>query len=126
MKPLAREWIQKAQADLFTARREAGVKENPNFDAVCFHAQQAVERAPKAMFVQFSSTPPKTRELVFLIDLLQKTHLSLAAFRDACARLTEYAVEFRCPGEIATESDARQASQLAESALNEILKLLRP
>lgn len=44
MKELVAEWIKKAEADAGTARREAAVKEAPNWDAVCFHAQQAVEK----------------------------------------------------------------------------------
>ena len=41
MTELVRGWVQKAEADIRTAEREAHVAEEPNWDAVCFHAQQA-------------------------------------------------------------------------------------
>ncbi len=49
MNPLTVEWINKAEADLLTARREYRARKKPNFDAVCFHAQQAVEKYLKAV-----------------------------------------------------------------------------
>ncbi|PKO09515.1 MAG: hypothetical protein CVU40_09435 [Chloroflexi bacterium HGW-Chloroflexi-2] len=42
MNPLTIEWVNKAEADLLTARREFRTRKSPNYDAVCFHAQQAV------------------------------------------------------------------------------------
>jgi len=40
MKPLTHEWIAKAEGDYRTAGREWRVRRDPNYDAVCFHAQQ--------------------------------------------------------------------------------------
>ena len=60
MRALAAEWIRKAEADAGTARREAAVKENPNWDAVCFHAQQAVEKYIKALLQQSEITFTET------------------------------------------------------------------
>jgi HEPN domain-containing protein len=48
MTPLTREWIDKAEGDFATARREIRVRQAPNYDAVCFHAQQCVEKYLKA------------------------------------------------------------------------------
>jgi HEPN domain-containing protein len=48
MKPLTREWIDKAEGDFATARREIRIRKAPNYDAVCFHAQQCVEKYLKA------------------------------------------------------------------------------
>jgi HEPN domain-containing protein len=44
MTPLAAEWVSKAEGDYATARRELRARNKPNFDAVCFHAQQCVEK----------------------------------------------------------------------------------
>jgi HEPN domain-containing protein len=44
MNPLTVEWIEKASADLATAGREMRARRDPNYDAVCFHAQQCVEK----------------------------------------------------------------------------------
>lgn len=43
MNPLTREWVEKAEGDFLTAAREYRVRKAPNYDAVCFHAQQAAK-----------------------------------------------------------------------------------
>jgi hypothetical protein len=48
MNETAREWITKADGDFRTAGREILVEEGPNFDAVCYHAQQCIEKLMKA------------------------------------------------------------------------------
>ncbi len=48
MKPETVEWVAKADADLDTANREVVVTYSPNYDAVCFHAQQCAEKYLKA------------------------------------------------------------------------------
>jgi len=52
MKPETREWINKAEGDLGTARREMKVTLEPNFDAACFHAQQCAEKYLKARLIE--------------------------------------------------------------------------
>ena len=44
MNATVKEWVDKAEKDFATARRELKVQEDPNFDAVCFHAQQSIEK----------------------------------------------------------------------------------
>ena len=48
MNPLAKEWLAKGLAGLASAKREMRVRKKPNYDAVCFHSQQAVEKLLKA------------------------------------------------------------------------------
>ena len=50
MNPLTVEWIEKASADLATAGREMRARRDPNYDAVCFHAQQCVEKLGSSLF----------------------------------------------------------------------------
>ena len=78
MKPLAEEWLSKADEDFRVAERELNA-EPPVFSAVCFHAQQAVEKAMKALLVDFGAAFPRTHDLKFLLDLI-KTKTS--AFND--------------------------------------------
>jgi HEPN domain-containing protein len=58
MQPITLEWIAKAEADFATAQRELGVTDRPNYDGVCFHAQQCVEKDLKA-FLQESNIVQK-------------------------------------------------------------------
>ena len=48
MNEVAQEWINKAEGDYLTATREADASP-PNYDAVCFHAQQCIEKLLKAL-----------------------------------------------------------------------------
>jgi len=54
MKPETKEWVAKADADLVTAKREAAAVESPNYDAVCFHAQQCAEKYLKAVLAEMN------------------------------------------------------------------------
>jgi len=47
MKPLTREWVEKAEEDFRVARREQGAKPAA-YNAVCFHAQQCEEPTTSA------------------------------------------------------------------------------
>lgn len=49
MQPLTIEWIRKADGDMATAKRELRARSTPNYDAVCFHAQQCAEKHLKAL-----------------------------------------------------------------------------
>lgn len=48
MNPLTLEWIAKAEGDYVTMQREFEAQNNPNYDGVCFHAQQCAEKYFKA------------------------------------------------------------------------------
>jgi HEPN domain-containing protein len=63
MKPLTHEWGQKAEGDYIAAEtlRQA---ENPVYDAICFHAQQCVEKYLKAWLVQQEIDFPRTHDSV--------------------------------------------------------------
>ena len=56
MNPLTTEWVDKAEGDYHTARREYRVRKTPNYDAVCFRAQQTAEKYLKA-FLQEQGKP---------------------------------------------------------------------
>ena len=44
MKPITGEWVEKAEADVRSARRELRVRDHPNYDLVCFLSQQCAEK----------------------------------------------------------------------------------
>lgn len=69
MKPLTREWVEKAENDWSSLNREIRVRKNPNYDAVCFFAQQCVEKYIKARLVEADIYFKKTRDLGYLLEL---------------------------------------------------------
>lgn len=125
MNPLVAEWLRKAKADLETAERESQVRLAPNYDAVCFHCQQAVEKALKALMISVGERPPKTHDLVMLLTQVSEQIPLMAKYRDACAEMSFYAVEFRYPGEEATEDIAVSAMENARGIWQEIEQLFQ-
>ncbi len=114
MKCETREWVQKAEGDYQVAKREIRA-ENAVYDAVCFHAQQCVEKYLKAWLVENSRSFPRTHDLVVLFDLCKNEVSELTPHRASLAFLTTFAIAFRYPGEQATEDDAREAVQTMET-----------
>lgn len=128
MKPLTREWIKKAEADLATAQRELRARRLPNYDAVCFHAQQCAEKYLKARLQEANLPSPKTHDLTVLLGLLLPTEPALDTLRPSLNILSSYAVEVRYPGESATKAQALEAvshCRLVRSTLRGSLGLAR-
>lgn len=124
MQPLTSEWIQKAEGDLATARRELRARTAPNYDAACFHAQQCAEKYLKALLQEAVTPFGKTHNLSLLLDLLKDQYPALELLRPTLAMLSAYAVEYRYPGESADKTVARQAVKMAEEVKQLVAGLL--
>ena len=120
MQPDVAEWIAKAEADWATAQREFRVRRRTNFDAVCFHAQQCVEKHLKARLIMAGISFPKTHDLVALLALVQKAEPLWQPWKEHLAKLTHYAVTVRYPGEFAEHADAAEALNIARLLRAEI------
>lgn len=72
MNPITIEWIDKAEGDYNTAQRELRARKSPNYDAVCFHAQQTAEKYLKAVLQEHEVHVPKTHQLLDLLGLCRK------------------------------------------------------
>ena len=51
MNETVKEWLAKAKGDYATASRELAVDEDANYDAVCYHSQQCVEKLMKGYLI---------------------------------------------------------------------------
>ncbi len=109
MNPLTREWIEKAEGDHATADRESRARRHPNWDAVCFHSQQAAEKYLKAFLQEHGLPFPKTHNLIELLELCLPMDPEFELHRDLLVLLDRYAVRYRYPGESAAKPEARQA-----------------
>jgi len=109
MKPVTHEWIEKAEGDFATAKRELRARKMPNYDAVCFHAQQSAEKYLKALLQEYSTPFAKTHDLGHLLDLLEPIDPFILTFRKLADSLNDYAVIYRYPGESADKDEARKA-----------------
>lgn len=124
MNDTVREWLEKAEKDFATARRELAAEEDPNYDAVCFHAQQCIEKLLKALLIQRGVMPGKTHDLAYLHQLLSPACPEWSWPLEDLRFLTRAAVAFRYPGEAADREDAAQAFDIATSLREKLLLLL--
>jgi HEPN domain-containing protein len=97
--PVVEEWIAKAAADMETASREAVVTGvHANYDAVCFHAQQAIEKLMKAVLIAHGLMPPFTHDLSVLAGMLTERLGEWPHDSKDLRPLTLGAVQYRYPG----------------------------
>lgn len=109
------EWLRHARSNLARCR---GDRRLPNvlFEDLCFDAQQAAEKAIRAVLISKGRRFPKTHDLSELLELVAVTGLGVPPPVLEAKRLTPYAVAGRYPGvsEDAGEEDHREALEIAE------------
>ncbi|MBD3175521.1 MAG: HEPN domain-containing protein [Armatimonadia bacterium] len=121
MNEIAREWLSIAEADMGTATRELEVDGVPNPRAAAFHAQQAAEKALKALLIQVRVESPRTHSLEPLLDLLPPPPLpELVAMRSDLRLLSRFAVRARYPGHDVAADEASQAVAIAATVLQSV------
>ncbi|MBI4660718.1 MAG: HEPN domain-containing protein [Verrucomicrobia bacterium] len=109
MKPATREWVAKAEEDFLAALDLARRRKRPLWNGVCFHAQQCVEKYLKARMEEAGLPLQRTHDLDVLLNYLLPVEPLWSAFRPALQNLTDYAVDFRYPGQNANKTQARRA-----------------
>lgn len=85
--------LTKAARDLKAATGLLG--DDDLLDVVCFHAQQAAEKALKALLVACGVRYPYRHDLDELLELLPEIPLELATIRDELSALTPFATTER-------------------------------
>ncbi len=109
MNPATAEWVSKAEGDFATAGRELRARKNPNYDAVCFHAQQCAEKYLKAVLQENEKHIPKIHNLIELMLLCEELDSSFEMLRSDLVVMERYSVLVRYPGEFAEKDDAQSA-----------------
>lgn len=90
------EWILHARSDLKLAALGSGQDVLP--EQICFHAQQAAEKALKAVLLAAQVDFPFTHDLEELLDVLDHAGIGMPYELKEVGSLTPYAVESRYPG----------------------------
>ena len=111
MKLMTAEWVAKAEGDFAIMERECQVTDNPNYDGICFHAQQCAEKYLKARLCEADITFSKIHDLVALLDQVLEIEPTWESFREDLAYLSDFAVTFRYPGESAEAESAIDAQR---------------
>lgn len=115
MQTLTTAWALKAEADLETARRELHVEENPNYDAVCFHAQQSALKYLKARLLKSDIPFPSTTHLVVLLELSMNEEPDWEEFRPHLRSLNHLAAQLEDPECTPDGPTAAEAFSLAKA-----------
>ena len=119
------EWMAKAEGDFNVAQREFIREGKRNFDAICFHAQQCVEKLMKAVLVAHGVAPEHTHNLMYLDACVRKVVESWASDTEELSWLTRAGIAFRYPGEWATDVHAKKAMATCERLRGALLTLLQ-
>ena len=112
------EWLAHALSDLALAR--LGINSGEVLpEQVCFHAQQAVEKALKSVLLCNKVSFPLIHDIETLIEIGQQAGMQFPAWADEAATLTPYAVETRYPGyyEDFHDAEVHQALEIAQQAI---------
>ena len=115
MKPLAAEWVSKAEGDYAIVERESRARKNPSYDGICFHAQQCAEKYLKAHLCQAGIHFEKVHDLLALLEQVLAAEPLWESYRADLAYLSDFAVHFRYPGESADRATALRARSLCRS-----------
>lgn len=121
MNPAVAEWVSKAEGDYLTAGRELRARKSPNYDAVCFHAQQCAEKYLKAVLQENDKRIPKIHFLLELLAMILKFDSSYEFLKADLEVLEDYAVKFRYPGDLAEKNQA-QAAYASADVVREFIK----
>lgn len=101
--PIARQdalaWLAKADLDLRAASADLGL-EPPLLGDAAFHCQQACEKALKATLALHDVPFRKTHDLGELAIAVSRVEPSLADVATNTRALSDYAWEFRYPGDV--------------------------
>ena len=124
MNGTVREWIEKAGSDYRVCVRELTVREGASPDAICFHAQQCIEKLIKGLLVHHKTKPPLTHNLNQLVALVAPLYPTASWPVGELRFLTRVGAGFRYPGESADREDATKAVTICTRLREALLKLI--
>jgi HEPN domain-containing protein len=117
------DWLRRAHADLALAK--APLPSGALYEDLCFHAQQAAEKAIKAVYRARKHEFRYTHDLAELLDGLAKYGIAVPEEVREAVDLTGFAWHARYPGsaEPVSEAEYRSAVTLAETVVQWAEKL---
>lgn len=110
------EWINRARSNLIQAK---SVQPGVYLEDLCFNAQQAVEKALKALLIYRNVRFPYVHDLAELVHILEDNNERLPDEIKEAVKLTDYAVVVRYPGitEPVTPDEYSEAVAMASKAV---------
>jgi HEPN domain-containing protein len=125
---LVHSWLLNAPDDLGLSR--LATAHDRAFPAgVVYHCQQAAEKALKGFLVFRDQEPPRTHNLISLLQQVAAIKPEFLGWEEAAARLTPYATRYRYPTAALTRPDSEQVDEALDDAAriyNQVLAYLPP
>ncbi len=114
---VAGEWLRRARSDLVLAKQPK--PEGVFWEDLCFHAEQAAEKAIKAVMVLERIDFPRTHDVSELLGLLTRAGHSVPADVLIAETISDYATVTRYPGnrQPVSEEEYRWAISVAEDVV---------
>jgi len=109
-------WLHRAESNLRIAH--LGRREGVFLEDLCFEAQQAAEKALKALLIYLSGDYPRVHAFALILEQLEQHVVVPEPIREV-VELTDYAVQIRYPGDYCpvSEEEYERALELAERVL---------
>jgi HEPN domain-containing protein len=124
MKPTTREWVKKAENDFKVASLILRRRKEPLPDAACFFCQQCIEKYLKARLLEAGIAFPRTHDLLQLLNACLQLEPLWSAYANVVDAMSDYAVDFRYPGNSATLREAKVALKHCRSLRAEVRRAL--
>ena len=124
MNPLTLEWVENAEED-YVVVQLLHQGQNPVYNAICFHAQQCVEKYLKAWLQEANIPFPRTHDLKELLNLIVPTIPIWRAWQTDFSKLSEHAVDSRYPGASATADNVEHAMRICDEVRQSIREQLK-
>lgn len=117
------EWLNRAKSNLARATADINLS-NIYLEDLCFDAQQAAEKAIKALLLFRGVVFPFVHDLAELVTVLQRNGEEVPPSIAEAARLTRFAIETRYPSlaEAVTREDYNRAVAIAAEVIHWVEK----
>ena len=120
----AAEWLTFAEMDLSSAEFLLNHRPLPK-EIICFHCQQAAEKALKGQLLYRKIRPPKIHDLLELSRLNAQQGVAMDALVPVCGILNKYSTQPRYPQELVIEQeDVTEAIRSAKTVVSFVKDLL--
>ena len=113
---LVEAWLRQSDVDMEAAVVLSQMKGDTLAGVCCYHAQQAAEKALKALLAGASRNLEKTHDLIRLLDLCEDIDPRLRALFHDAALLTPFATQSRYP-DMGPQPNAYQARDALDAAM---------
>ena len=100
---IVKEWFAFAEMDFLTAKHLYEHMRPQPYEIICYHCQQAIEKALKGHLIANGINIQKTHDLGLLAERLQEFMEIDEKYLEICDNLTPYGVKIRYPQELYIE-----------------------